>query len=505
MAAMAPLFAWPVLLFTLPALTWLLDGDVNRANGNGWARLRAAFATGWWFGFGYFFGGLFWIGEAFLVEAEMFGWALPFAVTLMPAGLGVFYGLAATAATLAWRPGLTRLVALALAIAIAEWLRGHVLSGFPWNTLGYALTAPLMLAQSASVLGIHGLTLIVMLVLPAPLILLEDARAGRIGQSWRFAGILAALVMLTAMTSFGMLRLAAGLAPMLEGVRLRLVQPSIAQREKWRPEHQERIFFEHLALSGASPAGLAGITAVIWPEAAMPFRPLDSPEALDHVGRLLPIGVHLIAGGLRMDEEPATQSRRVYNSLLVFGVGGAPVAIYDKLHLVPFGEYLPLQPLLEAIGLRQLTKLRGGFARGAAPRALLRIPGLPTIGPLICYEAIFPGSLIQTPERPGLLVNVTNDGWFGETTGPHQHLHQTRVRAIEEGIPIARVANNGISAMIDPYGRILQRLELNVKGVIDTGVPRAITPPLYARTGDFVFLGMLAGLTVVLVVLLRRT
>jgi apolipoprotein N-acyltransferase len=500
---MAPVFAWPVLVVTLPALVWSIDGGIEHA-GSAWrTRAAAGFEAGWWFGFGYFLGGLFWIGEAFLVEAEVFGWALPFAVTLMPAGLAIFHGLAAAAATAKWQPCTGRVLALALAFGVAEWLRGHILSGFPWNTLGYALTAPLELMQVSGLVGVYGLTLIVMLVLPLPLVLIDDARAGRVAMRIRNIGLASVIATLAAMWIYGASRLTGGPVPMIEGAIVRLVQPSVPQREKWRPEHQQRIFLEHLALSGGTPDGLKGITAVIWPEAAMPFRPLDSPDALDLIGRLLPLGVHLISGGLRMEIDAARSHRRVFNSLIVFGAGGGPVAVYDKLHLVPFGEYLPLQSLLEAIGLQQLTRLRGGFSSGVGPRALLRVPGLPLIGPLICYEAIFPGTLVQGTERPGLFINVTNDGWFGDTTGPHQHLHQARVRAVEEGIPVVRVANNGISAVIDPYGRVLQRLGLNAKGRIDTGVPRAIAPPLYARLGDVVFLVMLAAGGVWLV-LLRR-
>jgi apolipoprotein N-acyltransferase len=187
---------------------------------------------------------------------------------------------------------------------------------------------------------------------------------------------------------------------------------------------------------------------------------------------------------------------------LVFGEGGSLTAVYDKIHLVPFGEYLPLQSLLEAIGLQQLTRMRGGFDAGKTPRPLLRVPGLPAAAPLICYEAIFPGAIVQGAERPGLLLNVTNDGWFGNTSGPRQHLHQARVRAVEEGLPIIRAANNGISAVIDGHGRIVSQLGLDVRGIIDAALPRALPPPIYARIGDGLFLVLwLIGATILM---LRR-
>jgi len=280
------------------------------------------------------------------------------------------------------------------------------------------------------------------------------------------------------------------------GIKLRIVQPSVPQREKWRPENQPRIFLDHLALSASDPAGnidnLAGVTHVIWPEAAMPFLPLDHAEVGAAIGRALPQGTFLISGALRAEPAPAgaPRPRRFFNSILVFGDGGSLIAQYDKSHLVPFGEYLPLQPLLEAIGLRQLTRLRGGFDAGATPRPLLEVPRLPPAAPLICYEAIFPAAVVEASARPGLLLNVTNDGWFGDTTGPRQHLHQARVRAVEEGLALVRAANNGISAAVDPYGRILAQLDLNARGTIDVGLPAALSPPPYARLGDFVFLAL---------------
>jgi apolipoprotein N-acyltransferase len=237
---------------------------------------------------------------------------------------------------------------------------------------------------------------------------------------------------------------------------------------------------------------------LIWPEAAMPFLPLDYPDVRAAIGRLLPASTYLITGALRAEPAPAgaARPRRVFNSLIVFGQGGSLVTLYDKIHLVPFGEYLPLQRQLEAVGLEQLTRLRGGFDIGVAPRPLLRVPGLPAAAPLICYEAIFPRAVVQGPERPALMINLTNDGWFGNTTGPRQHLHQARVRAVEEGLPLMRAANNGISAGIDAYGRILSRLGLNVRGVIDVDLPAAAPPPLYTYLGDWMFLllwGMVAA------------
>lgn len=505
--AMAPFFFWPILFITLPVLVWLIDGAASGTSATplqegvgetrAWrSRLRKAAFDGWWFGFGYFFFGLFWIGEAFLVEAHIFGWLLPFAVTLMPAGLSLFTAAITAAACSVWRPGLAGVAVLAVSYSVGEWLRGHIFTGFPWNILGYALTEPLALMQSAAVFGIYGLTLLAVLITATPLVVLADPQEAR---PWSKIAVLSVLP-IAAMFAYGATLLSAGPNPYVEGVKLRIVQPSIPQREKWRADQQPWIFEEHLRLSRLDETGkrddLAGVTHVFWPEAAMPFLPLSQPEALAAIGALLPENTFLIAGALRMEHAEAGDEllpsllprRRVFNSVIAFGPDGEPAAIYDKIHLVPFGEYLPAQGFLEAIGLESLTRIRGGLTPGPAPRPLLKVPGLAPFSPLICYEAIFPAAVVQGRERPGLLVNATNDGWFGNTTGPHQHMHQARVRAVEEGVALLRVANNGISAMIDPFGRVLGRLALNETGTLDSGLPQPRPPTLYARFGDLIFL-----------------
>jgi apolipoprotein N-acyltransferase len=500
--ALAPFFFSPVLFLTLPVLVWLLD-DAARRSQHRRECARAAAWAGWWFGFGYFMFGLFWIGEAFLVEAETFGWLLPFAVTLMPAGLALFWAAAAAAAVLAWRPGWERLLVLALALTAAEWLRGHVLTGFPWNVIGYALTWPLPLMQGAGLVGIYGLTLLAVPLFSAPLVMAVGAPHGvglPHGACMRRAVltvVLMTVVPLALLASYGVWRLAAAPTGSVDGVRLRIVQPSISQRDKWRAEKQAKIFQDHLDLSRTDATGrlddLAGITHVVWPEAAMPFLPLEHPEAMEAIGTLLPDNVSLLTGALRRDAAPADlpgngSARRAYNSLMVINADGVLNATYDKTHLVPFGEYLPWQATLEAIGLQQLTRLRGGFSEGVTPRPVLAVPGLPPVGGLICYEAIFPGVGAASARRPGVLVNVTNDGWFGNTTGPRQHFHQARVRAVEEGLPLIRAANNGISAVINSNGRVIGMVGLNVRASLDSPLPVAGSAPPYAVFGDGIVL-----------------
>ena len=498
--AMAPFHIWPVLIVTLPILVWLIDGVVaaSRPDGGSWRTSPAARAAmvGWWFGFGYFFFGLFWIGEAFLVQPGKVVLLLPLAVTAMPAGLALFWAAAAAAATLAWRPGFQRVLALALALAVAEWLRGHVLTGFPWNVIGYALTFPLSLMQSAGFVGIYGLSLVALVVLAAPLVAWIDGGTMRT----RLSGAAILVTTIVIMMAYGHWRLAHPAPTAADAPRIRLVQPSVLQREKWMPEHQRRIFNLHLDLSKRNAAGVedgaAGVDLLLWPEAAMPFLPLNTPEAIEMIGKMLPLGTHLVSGALRTDVPPdpdKPEAHHLYNTLLAFAAEGRLVAAYDKIHLVPFGEFLPLYAFLNTIGLEPLTRRGEGFTPGPMPRALISLPRLPAFAPLICYEAIFPREIVQGGERPGFLANVTNDGWFGNTTGPRQHLHQARVRATEEGLPLLRAANNGITAVVDAQGRVLARLDLDVVGVIDARLPAPLPRTVYARFGDLGFLLMLAA------------
>lgn len=499
--ALAPFHAAPVLWLTLPVLVWLIDGIGAGAAARGSAasllsRLGAAAAIGWAFGFGYFLAGLYWVGFAFLVEAEMFGWLLPFAVLLLPAGLALFTALSATLAALLWSSGAARVLALAFAVTAGEWLRGHVLSGFPWNLLGYALTFPDSLAQGAAVFGVYGLTFLTVLVFAGPAVLATaEEEAG--ARAWLMPSL--AVAILPALALYGLWRLPEAAQPEVAGVRLRIVQPNIPQRQKWLAENRSKILADYLSLTDAatSPAsgGVADATHVIWPESALPFLLSESPEALAAIAALLPDNVTLITGAVRRTPpEPGAVDgrRRVFNSVHVINGAGDIVATYDKRRLVPFGEFLPLQGFLERIGLEQLTRIRGGFAAGPAPRTL-PLEGAPPVAPLVCYEIIFSGGAIDRARRPGWMLNLTNDAWFGDSSGPRQHFHQARLRAVEEGLPVVRAANTGISAIIDPYGRVVARLPLNRRGVIDGGLPQPLPPTVFARFGNRILFALMAG------------
>jgi len=352
--------------------------------------------------------------------------------------------------------------------------------------------------QSAALFGAYGLTAIAAFIFPAPLVILADGRR-RPSTADVVRAVAVAAVPIGLLFVYGAWRLDAP-QTFVSGVKMRIVQPSVPQREKWLAEFQRRIFDDHLDLSLTNPQGekdsLAGITHLVWPEAAMPFFPLEHPEALDILATVIPPGTTLITGALRHDPnaEPGRgipPTTRTLNSILVLNERAEFVTAYDKIKLVPFGEYLPLDTFLSSIGIQKLTQDHGSFSIGVSPRGLLTIPGLPPALGLVCYEALFPGDIVQGEARPGVLINVTNDGWFGNTTGPYQHFHQSRVRAVEEGVPLIRAANNGISAVIDPFGRALQTLGLNVRGAMDSPLPEALPPPVYARAGDWILLLLL--------------
>jgi apolipoprotein N-acyltransferase len=484
--AFAPFFVSPVLFLTLPVFVWLIDSASTP---------KSAALSGWWFGFGFFFFGLFWIGEAFLVEADKFAWLLPFAVTLLPAGLALFWAAAAGVSRRLWSPGLARVLVLAVALSIAEWLRGNILTGLPWNILGYALTYPDALMQSAGLFGIYGLTLIALLIFAGPLVMLADAPSAAAARTLIKAVVLA-VVPLLAMWAYGVWKLSIPLT-YVDAVKIRIVQPNVLQSEKWKPEFQRQIFDTHLTLSNTGQDGkqddLDGITHVIWPEAAMPFLPLEKPEALTAIAALLPNGTALITGALRRANSnnknagATPQFVEAFNSIVVFNSDGQPAAVYDKIHLVPFGEYLPMEGLLNSVGLGSLAFGRGAFTPGGSPRSLLNIAGLPRALGLVCYEALFPSEVASPSGPAGVIINVTNDGWFGNSTGPRQHFHQTRVRAVEQGMPVLRSANNGISAVIDPFGRVRASLGMNERGTIDARLPVAVSPTPYARFGDTIY------------------
>ena len=481
--AFAPFYVVPILWLTVPVFVWLIDGAEPGEGAGFFRRLVPAAVVGFAFGFGFFVAGLWWIGMAFLVDAGGFVWALPLAVVLLPAGLALFWAFGAALARALWTEGWPRIVVFAVAMSAAEWLRGHLFTGFPWNAFGYALTPLPVMMQSTAVVGIWGVTVATFFIFAAPVVLASADRSGRAARGV----VAAAVVLLVADFAFGAARLAHGPDPLVDGVRLRIMQPAIPQDERWQTGHDAEIMSRYVSLSrGAN--GLAGITHLIWPESAFPFLLTERPDALQAIADLLPQGTTLITGAARAEHVTGGDAPRlIYNSAYVIDDAGEISGAYDKVHLVPFGEYLPFRGLLGYLGLRQLIALPGGFSPGDALRTL-PIAGAPSAGVLICYEIVFPGDVVEPGNRPGWLVNLTNDAWYGDTPGPYQHFLEARVRAVEEGLPLVRAANSGISAIVDAHGRIVASLGLGLIGIVDGGLPASLPITPYARFGDLMFL-----------------
>jgi apolipoprotein N-acyltransferase len=478
--AMAPFNAWPVLFLTFPVAVWLIDG----AGAGRWQGVPAAALSGFWFGLGYFVPGLYWLGYAFLVDAQTFAWLMPFAILGLPTYLALFTAFGFALARLLWTHDASRVLALAVSLTISEWLRGHVLTGFPWNAFGYALSEPLALAQTASLIGLWGMTFLAVAIFASPAVLIDGGWPKK--KPW-IAPVLA-LATLAAMLVFGTVRLALQPTVMTSGVKLRIMQPNLQQDVKFNYAAKAEVMQKYLTLSdrasGPQSTGVKDVNILIWPESAFPFFLTREADAMAQIADLLPRGTVLITGAVRApDLPPGTRITRAYNSIYVIDHDGSVLSVYDKLHLVPFGEYLPYQDLMEKLGFVQLTKVQGGFIAGTRRRAL-ELPAAPRALPLVCYEAIFPGDVAARDDRPGWIINLTNDGWFGISTGPYQHLAQARLRVIEEGLPMVRAANTGISAVIDPLGRIVARLGLGIEGVLDAGLPAASAPTIYARFGN---------------------
>ncbi len=462
---------------------WLIDGSHSATRGSaGFGRARAAFGAGWWFGFGYFLAGLWWVGAACLVDGDKFLWALPLGVVALPAGLAFFPAFGFALSGLLWSSGPWRILALAFSVGVSEWMRGLMFTGFPWNDIGMGLGANLTLAQIASVVGLHGLTFVTVAIFAAPATLWR-------GQGGALAPTVVAGLALLGIAGFGAVRLAAPVNPTVPGVRLRLMQPDVAQGESFAPENKDAIVRRYLELSAGDGAleGLdkSRVTHLIWPESAFPFILSRDPQALGDIVSLLGARTTLITGAARV-ETKVGRDPKYYNSIEIVGRDGLLGERYDKQHLVPFGEYVPFEALWDWTGVTQFVQAPGGFTAGAG-RRILHAPGLPAAMPLICYEAVFPteiGDFFSHAERPGWLLNVTDDAWFGLTPGPYQHYAQARLRAIELGLPLVRVANSGVSAVVDGFGREIVAAPLGVEGVMDSDLPVALPPTWQSRFGS---------------------
>ena len=463
-----PPFSFPWILgLSLPVLFWVWHSAASPAR---------AFWIGWFAGLGYFAGTLNWIAEPFLVQPEIYGWMIPFAVSGMAGGMALFWGAGFWLAKRIGSAGWGAPFALTFGLVGMEWLRGNILSGFPWSLLGYAwVETPFILA--AADVGIYGITLWTVLL---GMLLGHVKIASTLRQRLSSFAIFVILFCSPALVTFSQSLNLMGKDPRAgSGPSVGIVQPNVAQKDKWQPHLREA----HLKdlLDKTRQLSAQGADVVIWPEAATPYQIDKIPQLQRVIGEALKPGAVLLAGAVRFEGEDA------FNSLVAVGSDGTVLDIYDKQHLVPFGEQIPLEPLLSRLGLRAMISLPGGFTSGGERERSMSVGGLPAFVPMICYEAIFPAEIMRRATQDEWLVHVTNDAWFGNWIGPYQHLAMARVRAIERGLPVARSANTGISAMIDGYGRTVASLPLNEAGVLLESLPNRLPKTTYGLYEDMPF------------------
>ncbi len=516
--AQAPYYLLPCLIIGFSGLVWLMDQAVEHAHRN-----KVSFFTGWWFAFGYLYVSIYWLAFSFFHNADS-TWDL-----VMLAGLGfvgvagaaafiaLFYGAATLCAGQLWKADWTRILVLGIGWSIAEYGRGHVLTGFPWNLTGQSFAGTPVLAQAAAIIGPYGLSLVVIVLAAIPALSVSQQ-----GQDRKFSVLPAALVAVSMVliVAYGVGRLAVNPVRYKENIRLQIVQPNVAQRDKLNPAKFPDNFMASYELSGGEVVDTLDPDEqlyIIWPENASYDYFQRDAVALELLQEALPLNAILISGAIRIDRSDP-EAEKYYNSLHV--IADLPVqdnnerrlleelmedsrkrmivGSYDKHHLAPFGEYVPLVGLFKAMGIDKLVPLNDSLSRGAGPSVLDL--GRTIVAPIICYETIFPGRLYPNDQRPEWMVTVTNDAWFGDSVGPSQHLAQARLRSIENGLAMVRSANTGISAVIDPYGRLLHSLPLSERGAIVSGLPAPATTTIYARLGDFPYfclMVMMAGMLVV--------
>ena len=460
-------FDFPFVLFVaLPVLVLLLDGIA--ATERGWrGRLASPLWVGWCFGFGMHLAGLWWLGNALVVSGSAPAWSAPVASIALAALLALFPAASVLLARQLWTLGAARVLALGAAWGLGEMARATVLTGFPWNAIGTAVMPNALLMQPLAVVGVDAMNVLAVWATAAPALLLE--------RRTRLAGVLLPVLLVGAQLGFGAWRLA-GAELDVTGPSVRVVQPAVPQDEKWDEAERIAIFRRLLDLSAPEGEGERP-DIVVWPETSLPFVLSDTPEALAVMGDVLADGQVLLAGGVR--GEGLGEDRLWFNAVFAVDGSGRVVGSRDKVHLVPFGEYLPMKALLERTGLTRLVEAPGDFT-AATRRETLTLPGGTVVLPLICYEAIFSHGLEAVGAPATVLLNITNDAWFGATPGPHQHMRQARLRSVESGLPMVRAANDGLSAVVDPYGRIIAGLARGERGAFDARLPQSVALPFQA-------------------------
>ena len=482
--ALPPLYLLPFLIPAFSCLLWVL-GD---SSGSGFS--FSAFKDGWWFGFGFSAAGLYWIGFAFFVDAEKYGLLAPLAVAGLAGGMALFSAFVALFSNWIFKrynlSDLGQVLIFSALWTASEWSREWLFTGFPWNPIGTVWVVSDSMIQLASVTGVYGLSLITVGAASMPGIL--------VGSVGRWPPVAMVFFVICLIWLVGDRRLSQASEEIIPGVRLRLVQPNISQALKWKPELRRSHVLKQLAMSRLHADLSPPPTHVIWAETAVPYIIEKTPGLGKTLGLSLQPGGLLLTGAPRSSFGESNQ-RQLWNSVHVINPQGQILATYDKFHLVPFGEFVPLRNFLP---INKLTAGRQDFSPGPGIQTV-KLSGLPPVSILICYEVIF-SSRVVANERPAWLLNITNDAWFGRTSGPYQHFAAARLRSVEEGLPLVRVANTGISGVIDGYGRVVQSLGLGQEGIIDSTLPAALdfsTP--FSRLGDamtifLIFITLVAGL-----------
>lgn len=474
-AAFPPFWLLPLAVLAFTGWMWMLQGAHTR---------RQLFAIGWWFGFGHHVTGLYWICIALGIDGGAFWWMMPFALCVLPAYLALYTG--ALGVLLRWRPfpPVAQVVVFALLWLVLEYIRAHLFYGFPWNLAGYVWTVSDAALQPAAWLGIYGMGLWAVLFCVSFSLLAPPEKP--LATDNRMRGFIAVMGMTVVLWGAGGIRLmmAESLVENPSGANVRIVQANVEQSLKWDPAFQLEALQRHINLSTRTASENFEPDYIVWPETAMPFSLSEGSRWMPLLAGVAPEGGALLTGVVRRQENQA--GWQVWNSLQLVTAGEDLPGSYDKHILVPFGEFIPLRSVLPFLPIDKITHGAVDFSAGSGAMPLT-LPGKTgSVQPLICYEAIFPEFRTDDTEaRPDWLLNITNDAWFGTSTGPYQHLHMARTRAVERGIPLVRAANTGISAAFDAFGRELGRLPLNSENIVDVVLPaRTVAPTWYSRYGE---------------------
>ena len=429
----------------------------------------SAFSYGYNFGVGHFFAGLYWIGNSFAVEPDVPDWAGYLAVFVLSALLALFIGLVTGLTKYIHKNhtlkshSLNIVLSFTVIWSLAEWLRGNIFTGFPWNLSGYIWGFSDIMLQSTALWGIYGLSVITVFLCFIPLLALD--------KKYRLMAPALGIIIISSLFYYGKGRIPETLE-YVEDVNIRVVQANVKQQDKWPYDNWSKNLIDLMEMSEGKADNAT--THIIWPETSVIYSLSEEPFRRQLISQILEPGGTVITGFPRRQRDP--DRTRIFNSAIVIDDSGEIKGTYDKSHLVPFGEYIPdfIRAIIIPLGFGELFTGGQDFVPGEGLKNF-NIEGLPPVGLLICYEVIFPGQVVDPENRPDWLLNLTNDAWYGDSTGPRQHLLQTRVRAIEEGLPLVRSAGTGISAIIDPYGRILHKLSLHERGVINSELPRKIS------------------------------